>query len=368
MNAPSLRGHLQRLRPLLVLAYLYGFLVSIKLLGHAFSLFGQGFAEAVLSATADPFVGLLAGIIATSVMQSSSTTTSIVVGLVAGGGLTLESAIPVIMGANIGTTVTNTLVSLGHLGHRVEFRRAFSAGILHDFFNVCAVLLLFPLELHFGPIRRTAVWLEARFADAGGLELLNPLQAIIDPAVGLVDAALSQLPYASVPMTILSLVGMFACLHMLTRTMRALMLSRIEMIVHRYLFRNAVYGLVFGVALTVLVQSSSITTSLVVPLAGAGLVTLRQLFPFVVGANLGTTVTAILAALATQHQVAITVAFAHLIFNLFGMVTFYPLRVIPIRLAELVGTRASESRRNLILIVCAYLMLYLLPAALIWLI
>ena len=78
------------------------------------------------------------------------------------------------------------------------------------------------------------------------------------------------------------------------------------------------------------------TTSLAVPLAGAGLLTLRQIYPYTLGANVGTTVTAILAALAVGRPEAITVAFAHLLFNVSGIALIWPvarLRHVPIRLA-----------------------------------
>ena len=107
------------IRTLVILVVtLYAFLVSINLLGHSFKLFGEDFAVTLLQSTENPFFGLFLGILATSLIQSSSTTTSIVVGLVAAGGLTLDTAIPVIMGANVGTTVTNTLVSFGHATRR----------------------------------------------------------------------------------------------------------------------------------------------------------------------------------------------------------------------------------------------------------
>ena len=354
---------LERWKPLLILLFLYAFLFSIKLLGHSFKLFGKGFAESMLQMTADPFVGLMTGVVATSLIQSSSTTTSIVVGLVAGGGLTLETAIPIIMGANIGTTITNTLVSVGHAGNRVEFRRAFSAGVVHDFFNVSAVLVLFPLELHTGIIARTATWLEKGLAGAGGLKLFNPLKAIIGPLIDWTDAALAGVQYAAVLMLLIALVLMFGSLAGLVRTMRSLMLARIEVIIHRYLFRNDVLGLLFGIAMTIMVQSSSITTSLIIPLAGAGLVTLRQIFPYTMGANLGTTVTAMLAALTTQHEVAVTVAFAHLCFNIFGMLIFYPLKMIPIGLADFAGGYVSRSKSHMVVFVTGYLLLFFLPIA-----
>jgi len=134
-------------------------------------------------------------------------------------------------------------------------------------------------------------------------------------------------------------------------------------IVQRYLFRNDVLGLLLGIAITAVVQSSSITTSIIIPLAGAGLITVRQIFPYTLGANIGTTMTAILAALATQNPVAVTVAFAHLCFNIFGIVIFYPLKFIPIRLALFVGEKATVSTRTMILFVVVYLMLYMVPLA-----
>ena len=342
-----------------VVLSLYLFLLSIKLLGHSFKLFGQGFAEGMLQLTSDPFVGLLMGIVATSLIQSSSTTTSIVVGLVAGGALSLDTAIPVVMGANIGTTITNTLVSMGHISNRVEFRRALSASVVHDFFNICAVILLFPLELKYHLVARIAARLEAQFAGAGGLKLFNPLKAVLDPVIKSIDHLFSGVPYASIALMVLSLLLMFAALSFLIRTIRSLVLRKLELVIQNYLFRNDV--LVLGLLMTAVVQSSSITTSLIIPLAGAGLISVRQIFPYTLGANLGTTVTAMLAALATQNHVAVTVAFAHLSFNILGILIFYPLKFVPIYLAELVGEKASKSTRNLVAFIVIYLSLYFIP-------
>ena len=71
-------------------------------------------------------MSLLSGILATSLLQSSSTTTSIIVGLVSGGALTIQGAIPMIMGANLGTSVTNTIVSLAYLKDPKSFKQSFS--------------------------------------------------------------------------------------------------------------------------------------------------------------------------------------------------------------------------------------------------
>ena len=157
------------------LAFLYLFLVSVKLLGTGFKMFGGGFAEQLISTTSNPLVGLFIGILATSLVQSSSTTTSTVVGFVASGILTIENAIPIIMGANIGTTVTSTIVSMGHVTRREEFRRAMAAATVHDFFNILTVVVLFPLELTTGFLHRSARVLSTLMVGTEGLTFASPV-------------------------------------------------------------------------------------------------------------------------------------------------------------------------------------------------
>jgi len=352
-------------KAIIVILTIYLFLLSIKLLGHSFKLFGRGFAEAMIQMTSNPVAGLIIGIVATSLIQSSSTTTSIVVGLVAGGALSLYNAIPIIMGANIGTTITNTLVSMGHITNRVEFRRAFSASIVHDFFNICVVIVLFPVELRFHIIAKTAITMQKGFAGVGGMKMFNPLKLILDPVIKVIDHLFSFIPYGHILILVVSLVLLFVVLTSLVKTIRSLVLSKIELIVNKYLFRNDFLGFTLGALMTSIVQSSSVTTSLIIPLVGAGLITIRQIFPYTLGANIGTTITAILAAMATESEVAVTVAFSHLCFNIFGMLIFYPLKFIPIKLAEFVGEKASQSKKHLALFVTIYILLHFIPVGLI---
>ena len=166
-----------------IVASLYFFIVGIGAMGHAFKLFGREFSEAILTTTASPLVGLFIGVLATSLVQSSSTTTSIIVGMVAAGAISIEGAIPMIMGANVGTTVTNTLVSMGHITRRHEFRLAFAAATVHDFFNLLTLLILFPLELATGYLSRLASLSASAFAGLGGMKLGNPLNAATRPAI-----------------------------------------------------------------------------------------------------------------------------------------------------------------------------------------
>merc|ERR1712100_801823 len=84
--------------------------------------------------------------------------------------------------------------------------------------------------------------------------------------------------------------------------------------------------IVFGMGITILFQSSSVTTSTLTPLCGIGLVRLDKMFAFTMGANVGTTVTGILSALVSdKRKTALTVAFAHTLFNVLGMLLWYPI-------------------------------------------
>lgn len=330
------------------LAALFGllliFFVGLDLLGLGFKLFGKGFAEALMQKTANPFVGLLVGILATTLVQSSSTTTSMTVGIVAAGGLTIEGAIPIIMGANIGTSVTSTIVSLGHVGRTEEFRRAFAGATVHDFFNWLSVLLLFPLELAFGVLSKSSLWLEKLVEDVGGTKLFDPLKAIVRPIAEWVIEGVGR---SAVLTVVVALACLFGALRYLVVVLKVLLSRRAEAVLHQTLFRSAPHALLAGIVITVMVQSSSITTSVIVPLIGAGVVSLERAFPFTIGANIGTTVTATLAALATGSAAAIAVAMGHLLFNVFGAVLIYPFgftRQVPLRLARMLGDVAARSR------------------------
>lgn len=351
-------------RVVLLALILYAFLVSIGLMGAAFKIFGKGVADQLMTMTANPFVGLFTGILATTMVQSSSTTTSITVGLLAAGSLTIEGAIPIIMGANIGTSVTNTLVSMGHITRPEEFKRALAGATVHDFFNLVSVLVLFPLELAFGYLKHLATFVEHVFEGAGGLKFASPIKLLTKPAIDWLTDFLGQQPWL---VLIVSLVIMFLALRYLVVLAKSLVISRAERVLNKYMFGGVMSAMLFGVALTVMVQSSSISTSLVIPLVGAGIITLEQIFPYTLGANVGTTVTALLAAFSTGNPAACTVAFAHLFFNLSGIVLVYPIRQIrqiPLRLARALAELTSRARGLAILYLV--LVFYVIPGVIVF--
>lgn len=358
------------IRLLLAIILVYLFLVSIGLMAVAFKGFGEDFAKNLIMATSNPFIGLFIGILATSIVQSSSTTTSIVVGMVGSGVMTTSNAIPIIMGANIGTTVTNTLVALGHVTRREEFKRAISGATLHDFFKIMCVCILFPLQITTGFLQKISTKMALSFANVGGIKFTNPVKATTKPLVDLLTETVSKLNIHENAIYIIllsiSIILVFFCLYFIVRLMKSLVIGRVEIVFNNVFGKNAVLGILAGLIFTAIIQSSSITTSLMVPLVASGILTIETIYPITIGANIGTTVTAILASFATGNIVAISVAFSHFVFNIIGLF-FYSipiLRKIPMALAKWMGNLAYKKRRYAF--IYALTLYFLIPGLLIF--
>ncbi|MCW3171489.1 Na/Pi symporter [Shewanella subflava] len=337
-----------------LVASLYLLLLAVAMISSGFKLASGEQAKALFEFASHPIAGLMVGLVATALIQSSSTTTSIIVGLVA-GGLPLPIAIPMIMGANIGTTLTNTLVSLGHLRCQHEFRRAFAGATVHDFFNLLAVCVFLPLEIMFGFLEKLSGWIVAPFAAMSGgsgsfgFDFIKP---ITKPVTELLA---SQLHFASpaVNGVIVIMVGIFIlffAILFMGQQLKKLMVGRAETMLKTALGRGPIHGIAAGTAVTVLVQSSSTTTSLIVPLIGNNIITIREAYPFTLGANIGTCITALLAAMAVSGDNAILglqIALVHLCFNVLGVAVLYGIpwcRDWPINCAEWLAEQAQKNK------------------------
>ena len=337
---------------LLIIIFIYLFLVSIALMGTGFKILGKGFAENLIKATTNPFIGLFIGILATSIVQSSSTTTSIVVGMVGFNVITVSNAIPIIMGANIGTTVTNTIVALGHVTRREEFKRAITGATIHDFFNIICVCIMLPLQITTGFLEKAASKLSFLFANIGGIKFTSPAKLATKPAVDFVKEFVTGFNFSQnivcSLLLIISLVLLFVSLYFIVRLAKSVIIKRVEIVLNNVIGKHVVLGIIASFIFTAIVQSSSITTSLMVPLVASGILTVETIFPIIMGANIGTTITAILASFATGNIAAITVAFVHFLFNVIGVSIIYPLkplRKLTIALATGIGNIALKKRR-----------------------
>ncbi|OHU85463.1 MULTISPECIES: Na/Pi symporter [Pseudoalteromonas] len=328
-----------------IVLLVYAVLVAVGTVSGGFKLASGGSegAKEIFAFATNPFVALLLGALATALVQSSSTVTSVIVGLVA-GGLPIAIAIPMVMGANIGTTITNTLVSIGHIRSKDEFQRAFAASTVHDFFNLIAVAIFLPLEIMFGILQKLAASLSHMFVGDADLSLksYNFIKPLVKPTVGVIKDALSFLDgkLLGVAMVIAGIGLILFAVTALGKLLKKALVGRAKDILHSALGRGPLAGIGSGAAVTIMVQSSSTTTSLMIPLAGSGVFTTRQIYPFTLGANIGTTITALLAATSITGpaaEVALTIALVHVMFNVLAVALIYGipvLRELPLTCAE----------------------------------
>ena len=358
---------------LAIATLVYLLISSVGMIGAGFKGATKGQAADLFQFATNPFMGLIIGILATAMIQSSSTVTSIIVGLVA-GGLPVETAGPMIMGANIGTTITNTIVSLGHVRKKKEFRRAFASATVHDFFNVMAVAIFLPIEILFHPLSAIGGYFAEMFVGGDNMSVkgLNFIKPATKPVIDLFTD-LSHMISENIAYFLLIAFGIliiFMAITVIGKLLKKLMVGRAKVIMHNAIGKGPVTGIISGAVITVLVQSSSTTTSLMVPLAGSGVFRLKQIYPFTLGANIGTTITALLAATAISGETAVfalQIALVHLVYNTSAVLLIYgikSLRKIPIRGALWLARIATERKAIALLYIVG--IFFALPAALIF--
>jgi len=384
----------------LVLAafFLYFFILGLEILGDGAQVLTGCAAGALFGDDINPVSGLMIGIICTVFLQSSSATTSIVVTLVGAGAISVNQGIYMVMGSNVGTTVTNTIVAIGQMGDGDQLERAFAGATVHDMFNILTVTTLFPIELITGYLNRLTETIIPHASMLTGSKHKGILKRIVAPlserliivnekvtqsvaqggscdefyptvcedsenptkdtcsTIGLIGCPkVGDLPcpalfepgatrnddkVAGLTAFFLGIVILFVCLYGLVTVLQKLLFGASERIIYKATNINGYLAMFVGAAITVGVQSSSIFTSSLTPLVGLGLIRLEQMLPLTLGSNVGTCVTSLLAAFVTEGNDALQVALAHLFFNITGVVFWYPfplLRSFPLDLARKMG-------------------------------
>lgn len=245
------------------------FLFAIKYMGDGLQKAAGDRLRAILDRfTTNPFMGVLVGIIVTVLIQSSSGTTVITVGLVSAGFMTLRQAIGVIMGANIGTTVTAFIIGLDVGAYALPIM-AFGSFLIF-FFKKNSVRNFGEVVFGFGGL---FLGLEMM---SEGMKPLRSLEAFADFTIAMSD--------------------------------------------------HPLLGVVAGTLFTLVVQSSSATVGILQGLYAENLVTIEAALPILFGDNIGTTITAILAALGASVA-ARRAAATHVLFNLVGTIIFLVLLI-----------------------------------------
>lgn len=344
---------------------LFVFLWSLDLMTSTFHVIGNETVIKVLAITSNPFISLFIGLFITAVIQSSSTSTSLIVAVVASGGMTLENAVPMIMGANIGTTLTSTIVSLSYITDNKEFKNAIATGVMHDFFNIMTVMILFPLEYYYHLLSKLSVSLASVFklpAMQGktGQEASNGLFDVIN---GFFIESVDH----KIILVLASCVALFASIKIISKIISNRMIGASDDRFQEVFFKNTLNSFGLGTMLTAGIQSSSITTTIIVPLGATGKIHLSRIFPYIVGANIGTTITALIAAF-NKSEAALSIALVHFLFNLIGTLIFLTipyLKRLPILYARKFGMMTVQYK--VIGFFYILFVFFILPLALIFL-
>ncbi|TMW63320.1 hypothetical protein Poli38472_002261 [Pythium oligandrum] len=343
------------LHVIFALCALYFFLVGIKLIGDGLTLALGCNTKDAFDFTDYPIQGLVIGTVATALIHSSSTVTSITVALVGTGAMTIRQAVPVVMGANIGTCITCILVAFAHVGDIERFERAMAAATVHDMYNIWSVIVMFPIEILFHPLEKLSIAMSDAKVSSGSFE--SPIDAIVDPFSelllvvdknGISDVATGKATCeaghsfligggfnktslrdgaAGGIVAAIGFVFLICALFTLVKMMAKVFLGTTRRVIARALEYNGYLNILIGTALTFAVHSSTLVTSTLTPLAGLGVITLEQVYPLAIGANLGTTATALLASLVAAKSNAVAIALVHLWFNIFGIFLFYPIPI-----------------------------------------
>jgi sodium-dependent phosphate cotransporter len=334
-----------------VIVALYVLVGAVGLMGRGFRLLGHDVAEQLFSFAVNPLVGASVGVLATVLIQSSTAVTSMIVAAVGAGAVPVALAIPMILGSNVGTTATGTFVALGFAGNPTEFRRALAGSSIHDFYNLLSILIFLPLEVLFHPLERLSGTLAHALQDTVLPDPSNVdvVRAATRPVVDTVVAGTSHLPgpWAGIVTMLLGIGLILAAVQVLSRLLKVLMVGRARAALMQAVYHGPALAMATGAGATVLTQSSTVTQSILVPFVGVGVLTPGQLYPITVGSNLGTTLTALLAAFAFDGEdslVALQIALVHVLYNVLSVIVIFVLpylRPVPLWCAERLAAIAS---------------------------
>lgn len=338
-----------------VAGLIYLLICAVSIISRGFAGLGSDAAHTMFAFAAHPWVGLSVGVLGTVLIQSSTTTTAIAVTAVGSGALPIEGAIPVILGANVGTTVTTSLVALTFIADRSKFRRALGASTVHDFYNWLALLIFFPIELIWHPLEHISGTLTNALYGADWLPNpahFNFIRAATRPVEHGVIQTTSHVSSTLGPLftIVIGAALILVAVRYLGKLLKLLMVGKARDILIKAVGRNAYLAMASGMGVTVVTQSSTITTSVLVPFAGTGILTPAQVYPVVVGSNLGTTFTVVFAAFAgvgPDAKIGLQAAFVHLVYNLVAIVAIYViplLRPVPLYCAENLARIAAKHR------------------------
>lgn len=319
---------------------IYFFVSGIVLIKSSAVILGESLTEKIVLLIRDTTSGVFAGWIGTALLHSSGAFDSIIVAFTSSGAIPLSLAVATIIGAEIGTSVTPFLVSvLGHLRKKARLTASFNVTMSHVLYNLFTLLLFYPAELFFGVFTKIAQQGSNIFVKAS---YLNAIPDVIDIATPWVSVLLEYIP-AWLGL-ILGGASLILALMVLEKYMVGIFSIPTSWNIIRATFTKPFRAFIAGFIFTVLVPSTTVMVSLLVPLAGSGVILADYyILPYILGANIGTVFDVMIAALATGDPISLGVWLVHLSINLIGACIFLPLLKPFSRLVRFVAEKIAGS-------------------------
>ncbi|MBD3389122.1 MAG: hypothetical protein GF416_08545 [Candidatus Altiarchaeales archaeon] len=379
-------GRSSRLNLILLFLGMYLFIWSLSGLKEswvlAFAADGkEGLARSYIDRMTDnPLSALCLGVLATALVQSSSGVVAVTIATVAAGGMTVQQSVPLIMGANIGTTVTCVIVTLGYAIRKREFSKAVPVALLNDVVKTLTVAFLFLVELYTNVLSDSAVYV----ADIlGGLPILDfflggfpdLLDVVIDPILKPVQsvfvAFFNGSIYSAVSLGVMSFAVLILGLEMMGNAAENAIRGRASHYVH-LAFKTPRRGLFLGTSFASLLQSSSVATSLAIPFTASGKISLKEVYPYLLGCNIGTTIDpGQIASYVKFGVMGLNVGLVHVFINVFSVCLWFGvpgLANIPLKLTKALSDVILSSKNSTIALSAFTISLfYIIPLLVIYL-
>jgi len=377
---------------LILVVGIFLFISSLEGVKSGFKLIFTEWQKGILGMiTADtaPLTGLAIGILSTALVQSSSAVVAATMVSMSGmvvGGLPMDAAmrfgVPMILGANIGTTVTNTIVVFGVKRGMTtkEFGDTIPGVIVDDVYEALTISLFFIVEMTTGLISNTVLVLGNYLTESLKLEevfaafdktIIDIIikEPIVEPLTNLVTGLFGVRAGGVLLFVIWFSVIVFS-MGLITKGLENLIQTDWEDKV-KSAFSSPAKGFFTGFSITWVVGSSSIGTSLIVPFLATKVVDLKNAYPYLCGCNMATTVDlSQIYGYVAGGIVGIMLGSAHILLNIMALILWLvsPLRFVPIRVAEEIGRRIQENENaSLSLAIWVIVIFFVVPIAIIYL-
>jgi len=307
----------------------------------------------------NPLKAIATGWFTTAIVQSSGAIGSITAAFTGNGILSLGTAVYILIGASLGTTITALLISIITISQkRKDFRHGFEIGLCYALYSALLVVIVFVLEFFFGAFSKTSLFLASIIGDKIPLNKVpNVIDIITSPILNvLLEKTNNFIVF------IFGFVILILALKYIGKSILEVFggEENTRKFINKH-FDSKIKAYFIGAFLTAIIFSSSITISLLVPLAVARVINLKKAIPFILGADLGTTTDVLLASIIIGNENALATFVAFFLFGLLGAIIFLPNTQFLYKITKYTSKRLIHiSRKKALYFLLAFLTIPLL--------